>query len=110
MAAAARAEQSASRSRSHTHYAMFRTSHASAHLLRRRLALRRRLYRFIARKLAPGQGLDLANAMRLNALALTDAGRGAEAKELWLEARELYSSAGVQAGIDDANAHLADQG
>jgi hypothetical protein len=52
--------------------------------------------------------LDLANALRLNALGLTEASRGSEAASLWLEARDLYSAAGVQAGVEDADAHLAD--
>jgi hypothetical protein len=51
--------------------------------------------------------LDLANALRLNALALADCGRAAEAASLWREARDLYSAAGVQAGIEDADDHLA---
>lgn len=50
--------------------------------------------------------LDLANALRLNALALIDAGSPSEARQLWREARDLYSSCGVQAGVDDADAHL----
>jgi hypothetical protein len=64
----------------------------------------------IYRAEADARLLDLANALRLNALALTDAGRSAEAATLWQEARELYSSAAVQAGVDEANVYLGAQG
>lgn len=64
----------------------------------------------IYRAEADARPLDLANALRLNALALTDAGCSAEAAILWHEARELYSSAAVQAGVDEANAYLAAEG
>jgi hypothetical protein len=56
---------------------------------------------------AEARPLDLANAIRLNALALADVGRGTEAAPLWLEVRDLYSLAAVQAGIEEAEAHLA---
>ena len=50
--------------------------------------------------------LDLANALRLNALALDDGGRAAEARPLWEEARDLYATAGVTAGVQEADARL----
>jgi len=50
--------------------------------------------------------LDLANALRLNALALDAANRGGEATPLWQEARGLYASAGVAAGVEEADARL----
>jgi hypothetical protein len=51
--------------------------------------------------------LDLANALRLNALALSDSGYADEAKPLWQEARDLYASVGVAAGVDEAELRLA---
>jgi tetratricopeptide (TPR) repeat protein len=51
--------------------------------------------------------LDLANALRLNALALDAADRREEAAALWQEARGLYSSLGVTAGVDEADLRLA---
>ena len=50
--------------------------------------------------------LDLANALRLNALALDAAHRGDEATALWQEARGLYASVGVAAGVEEAYARL----
>ena len=51
--------------------------------------------------------LDLANALRLNALALYLAGRAAEAEPLWHEARDLYASSGIAAGVQEADGRLA---
>ncbi|HEX5258409.1 MAG TPA: hypothetical protein VFW35_06475 [Sphingomicrobium sp.] len=51
--------------------------------------------------------LDLANALRLNALALDAADRRDEARPLWQEARGLYASVGVTAGVDEADVRLA---
>ena len=51
--------------------------------------------------------LELANALRLNALALDDGGRPGEARALWQEARELYATAAVTAGVQEADARLA---
>jgi hypothetical protein len=50
--------------------------------------------------------LDLANALRLNALALTDRAGRTEAAPLWEEARNLYRSEGVSAGVEEAESHL----
>ena len=49
--------------------------------------------------------LDLANAVRLNALAL-GADRAHDAKPLWQEARDLYASVGVTAGVEEAEERL----
>jgi tetratricopeptide (TPR) repeat protein len=56
-----------------------------------------RLYRAID----DGGPLGLANALRVSAL-----NDEREARASWLEARELYSVAGVDAGVDEANLHL----
>ena len=59
-------------------------------------------------RMQPGsRPLDLANALRLNAIALGDAGRAEEAKLLWQEARDLYASVGVAAGFEEAESRLA---
>lgn len=55
----------------------------------------------------PESRLDLANALRLNALALDLAGRAAEAEPLWHEARDLYASSGIAAGVQEADGRLA---
>jgi len=51
--------------------------------------------------------LDLANALRLNALALSAAGRADEARALWQDARRLYAQTGVIAGVEEADARLS---
>jgi tetratricopeptide (TPR) repeat protein len=54
----------------------------------------------------PPSDLELANTLRIAALAdeaYEDFGRRAA---LWLEASELYARVGVQAGMDEAQAHL----
>ena len=61
----------------------------------------------IYRSQGDSRPLDLANALRLNALALNDSGRPDEAEPLWKEARDLYASVGVQAGVDEAESQLA---
>lgn len=45
-----------------------------------------------------GAPLDLANALRLNALALAALGRPSEALPFWAEAGASYASLGVEAG------------
>jgi hypothetical protein len=50
--------------------------------------------------------LDLANALRLNALAPDDFARGYEAALRWGEARDLYASEQVQAGVEECDRHL----
>ena len=53
--------------------------------------------------------LDLATALRLTALALGDAGRADESTPLWQEARDLYGSVGVNEGVEEAEARLANR-
>lgn len=50
--------------------------------------------------------VDLANAMRLNALALERLGRSEEAAPLWREARRLYQLGNVPAGVEECDSHL----
>lgn len=50
--------------------------------------------------------LDLANAIRLKALALDDLRRPA-ARAAWIEARDLYAAGSVAAGVAECEARLA---
>jgi len=52
-------------------------------------------------------GLDLANALRGFAIQREMAGLPAPAASLWHEARELYITAGVAAGSDEADRRLS---
>ena len=58
---------------------------------------------------AHGQGasLDMANALRLKALALDSLRRADPAQAVWKAARELYAGADVEAGVADCDARLA---
>ena len=57
----------------------------------------------------PGSStLDLANALRLNALALQDFGSEPLSVPLWAEARTLYLAEGVQAGVGECDRRLKD--
>jgi hypothetical protein len=49
----------------------------------------------------------VANALRGYALVLDDLHDPAAAVACWAEARGLYVSAGVQAGVDEAEKHIA---
>ena len=51
--------------------------------------------------------LDLANAIRGYALLEDDVGRQDQALTLWREARELYASVNVQAGVDEGDRQIA---
>ncbi|MEZ5293214.1 MAG: tetratricopeptide repeat protein [Vicinamibacterales bacterium] len=51
--------------------------------------------------------LDLANAVRPLALCLERQGAGAEALPLWIEARELYASLGIDAGVAECARAIA---
>ena len=51
--------------------------------------------------------LDLANAIRPLAILKDDAGKVEEARRLWEEARELYASVNVEAGVAESSARLA---
>ena len=50
--------------------------------------------------------LELANAIRPLAIVEEKAGRSAEARRLWHEARDLYSAAGVEAGYAECAARM----
>ena len=51
--------------------------------------------------------LDLANAIRGFALLRGVAGENEEAKRLWQEARTLYESLNVQAGVQESDSEIA---
>ena len=51
--------------------------------------------------------LDMANALRLKALALDGLRRPAPARTAWTAARDLYLDAGVAAGVAECEARLA---
>jgi len=51
--------------------------------------------------------LDLANALRVTALAWQASAEFGEAFPVWREARDLYSQAGVEAGVKECEASLA---
>ncbi|CAN5191902.1 hypothetical protein BH10PSE1_BH10PSE1_04620 [soil metagenome] len=59
------------------------------------------------RRHAPGDPLDIANALRLTALALGDLRRDAAAAKAWSEARDGYAAAGVSEGVAECDARLA---
>lgn len=59
------------------------------------------------RRHARTRPLDLANALRVRALALQDLNRGDEATPLWREARNLYTEADIVAGIEECDGNLA---
>ena len=51
--------------------------------------------------------LDLANAIRGYAILKGDTGHTQEAKQLWLEAKNLYAQLNVQAGVTEADSQIA---
>jgi hypothetical protein len=57
---------------------------------------------------ANGQGasLDMANALRLKALALDSLRRTEPAQAVWRAARDLYAGAGIEAGVAECGARL----
>ncbi|MFN7389876.1 hypothetical protein [Brevundimonas sp.] len=55
----------------------------------------------------PERRLDLANALRLKALALDALDRPAEAALDWTEARRLYADLGVTEGVTECDARLS---
>ena len=55
----------------------------------------------------PERRLDLANALRLKALALDALDRLAEAALDWTEARRLYADLGVTEGVTECDARLS---
>jgi hypothetical protein len=56
---------------------------------------------------SPPSDLEMANALRVAALAESVAGEGASALEHWNEARALYMDAGVAQGVLEAERHAA---
>ena len=56
-----------------------------------------------------GSVLELANALRVNALALQATGRPDAAMSLWVEVRRLYNDADVEAGVEECDRYLRDQ-
>ena len=52
--------------------------------------------------------LDLANALRGMAILMEVKGARENAQRLWAEARVLYQTAGVQAGVDESTEHLVE--
>jgi len=55
----------------------------------------------------PARALDLANALRLKALALDALERTAEAVVDWTEARRLYADLGVAEGVAECDTRLS---
>ena len=51
--------------------------------------------------------LDLANALRVWALAQQSLGQLPEAERSWREARSLYDAVGVLAGVQECDEHIA---
>jgi tetratricopeptide (TPR) repeat protein len=58
------------------------------------------------RSSASAKPLDLANALRLQALALEALGRRAESRPLWEEAEGIYRQAGVAVAVVECERHL----
>lgn len=54
-----------------------------------------------------GASLDLANALRMRALAQESLGKLPEAEISWREAKPLYDAVGVPAGVQECDEHLA---
>jgi hypothetical protein len=52
--------------------------------------------------------LDAANALRLMALALEGLRRAPAAAKAWTEARALYVTLGIEAGVEESDVHLAE--
>lgn len=50
--------------------------------------------------------LDLANALRVTALALGALGRGDAAVPIWREARGLYAGFAIEEGVAECDSHL----
>ncbi|OJJ16125.1 hypothetical protein BKI52_35755 [marine bacterium AO1-C] len=58
------------------------------------------------RKSEETAGLDLANALRGFALLQEGLGNNTAAKNAWTEARAIYLSADIQAGVEECDGHL----
>lgn len=61
----------------------------------------------IYRQHEEASALDVANAIRGFALLKSATGERDEATSLWLEARKLYESVDVHAGVEESNVQLA---
>lgn len=61
------------------------------------------------RRHSPNAQADLANAVRLTALALGDLGRAEAAAKAWAEARDGYAAAGVVEGVTECDARLSSE-
>ena len=59
------------------------------------------------RKQSGNVSLDLANALRVWALAQESLGQLPEAERSWREARSLYDAVGVLAGVEECDEHIA---
>ncbi|MFN3668041.1 MAG: hypothetical protein ACK4VY_01915 [Brevundimonas sp.] len=53
-----------------------------------------------------GASVDMANALRLTALALDALGRPVPAAAAWTAARDLYADAGIAAGVTECERRL----
>jgi tetratricopeptide (TPR) repeat protein len=60
----------------------------------------------IYRRFPDASTLDVANAVRPVAILREKLGETEAAQELWTEAQALYTAAGVEAGVEEAAAHL----
>ena len=56
---------------------------------------------------SPPTTLEMANALRVAAMAEAATGANASAKQHWSEARALYVDAGVADGVAEADRHVA---
>jgi hypothetical protein len=56
---------------------------------------------------SPPTTLEMANALRVAALAEAAAGKSTSAREHWCEARALYEDVGVADGVLEAERHVA---
>lgn len=63
-----------------------------------------------ARHAAGAAALDHANALRPMAILKEELGQVEEARLLWARARDLYSAAGIEAGVAECADHLARSG
>ena len=55
---------------------------------------------------APARPLDIANAHRVRALALTAAGRTEDSAQSWRTARQSYQDLGIEAGVAECDRRL----
>lgn len=60
------------------------------------------------RQIGGDASLDLANALRVRALAEESLGQLPAALRSWREARPLYDTLGISAGVHECDEHIAD--